>query len=206
MLKKIKTNFIIFILLLILSAFLINYISFDMNDFVVLYKLFTTQNFPSIINSPLFWKSGIGLLCKFLIQCFTITILLAIWFYAVEQKFRFKALFTQIAVCFSVYIVQMWLDFLLKYFSSNGYSFTNEFSFFSIKSFLGLIGITNYNSIFNYAFNSITLFDLFFAFALFFSARKYYAMPKNKAFISVLTAYVLPLFIWTLFITYLFLR
>jgi hypothetical protein len=177
-----------------------------MNDFVILYKLFITQNLSSTVNSPLFWKSGIGLLCKYFVQSFTISILFAVWFYAIEQKFHFKMLYMQIVICFTVYIIQMWLDFVFKFYSSKAYSFTNEFSFFSIKSLLKLINITNYNNAFNYVFNNLTLFDLLFAIALFFTIKKQYLLPNNKAAISVFVAYVLPLFIWTLFITYLFLK
>ena len=113
------------------------------------------------LNSPIFWFSSFGLICKILIQTIAITISLYIYFKIINLKIKAKELFPIIGLSQFIFYLQMALEFL--YFKINNSSKINidRFSLFSIDYFSNIYKWI-YPRYLNYLFTTINLFELIF--------------------------------------------
>lgn len=199
----------IFYLLAILLLFFFSWsigksIIFKTNELHEFYQLLKNNSFSlKILNNPQFWNHSIGICLKILIEIIITSFLMYAVLVSLNYKTSFKLVIKIVVLAQLVFLLQYWVEFTFIIFSENrdNTDFLKEFSLLSVHDFLRRLHI-KYPLFLKYAFQILGLFELVYWFVLSYLLLIILKITFIKAFLIVLLGYILPLFIWLLFISW----
>lgn len=206
---RIQTIKVRFYLLAVLFLFFVSWsvgksIIFSTSELREFYQLLQNNSFSlKILNTPQFWNHSIGICFKVLIEITITSLLLYIVLIGLNYKTGFKLVVKIVVLAQLVFLLQYWVEFTFIIFSENrtDADFLQEFSLLSVHDFLRIFQI-KYPLFLKYAFQVLGIFELVYWLALSYLLRTTLKIKVSKAFLIVFLGYILPLFVWLLFISW----
>lgn len=198
-----------YLLLLILLLFFLSWtigksIIFNTNELLNFYLLLAKKSFSlRVINDPLFWNHGIGICFKVFIETTISSLLMYVVLLTLNFKVDFRVVTKIVILAQLVFLLQYWIEFTFIIFSENrdNADFLKEFSLLSVHDLLGRLHI-KYPLFLKYAFQILGIFELAYWFVLSYLVLITIKVKFSKGFLIVLLGYILPLFVWLLFISW----
>jgi len=208
--KTITVNFFIipllYIFLYIISNYIICYfLPLQITPFSEVLTLTKKgESFFSILNESAFWNSSIGLFMRLLIEIMVSGVILFLGFIIYKIPVRIKTCFLIIALAHSIFLVNIWAEFIFLKIEPNGLSndYFTMFPLFSLSYLLETLNIPS-SEYFSYFHQTIGLFEILYWFLLAFIISRFIGTSYKTGLKVVFSSYVPLLFIWLLIVSFL---